>query len=325
VSPVAVDVHLEPDHALTMLRSDALNGLTKTPKELPPKWFYDERGSQLFDEITRLHEYYPTRREREILTRRAGEIAALTHASTLVELGSGTSDKTRLLLDALYATGRLHTFVPVDVSAEILVASADTITREYPGLAVHAVVGDFERHLGVLPRGEGPRLVAFLGGTIGNLYPHERALFFREIASILSPEDAFLLGTDLVKDTGRLNDAYNDARGVTAEFNRNVLRVLNRELGADFDIAAFDHVARYDEANAWIEMALRSRIDQVVNVDDLDLTVRFAAGEEMRTEISAKFTRLGVEEELAHAGLVIDRWWTDDSGDFALSLSTLRP
>ena len=325
MSPVAVDIHLEPDHALTMLRADALHGLTRSPKELPPKWFYDERGSQLFDEITRLPEYYPTRREREILTRRAGEIAALTGASILVELGSGTSDKTRLLLDAFYATGRLRTFVPVDVSTEILVASADSITSEYPGLAVHAVVGDFERHLSVLPRGEGRRLVAFLGGTIGNLYPAERSRFFREIATLLSPGDAFLLGTDLVKDTARLHAAYNDSRGVTAEFNRNVLRVLNRELGATFDVRAFDHVARYDEENAWIEMALRSQADQTVRIDDLDLTVWFAAGEEMRTEISAKFTRSGIESELADAGLAVERWWTDDASDFALSLSTLRP
>jgi L-histidine Nalpha-methyltransferase len=323
VSPVtAIDVHLEPRYMRDALRGDALQGLTASPKELPPKWFYDERGSQLFDEITRLEEYYPTRREREILRAHSLDIAELSQADVLIELGSGTSEKTRLLLDAMYASGRLRGFVPFDVSAETLRDAAAAVAEEYQGVSVHGVVGDFERHLDLLPPG-GQRLIAFLGGTIGNLYPAPRARFLRAIASAMEPGDAFLLGTDLVKDPARLHAAYDDARGVTAEFNRNVLRVLNRELGADFDPTAYEHVARYDTTNAWIEMALRSAVDQTVFVDDLDLTVAFRAGEEMRTEISAKFRPEGVERELKEAGLSLAHRWLDDAGDFAVSLAFL--
>src|SRR5260221_4437543 len=304
------------------LRGDALRGLTATPKELPPKWFYDERGSQLFDEITRLDEYYPTRRERQILRAHSFDIANVSEADVLIELGSGTSEKTRLLLDAMYASGRLRGFVPFDVSAETLRDAASAVAQEYEGVWVHGVVGDFERHLELLPGG-GKRLIAFLGGTIGNLYPAPRARFLRGIAGAMRPGDAFLLGTDLVKDHARLHAAYNDARGVTAEFNRNVLRVLNRELGADFDPSAFEHVARYDADNEWIEMALLSTSDQTVFIDDLDLTVAFGAGEEIRTEISAKFRPEGVERELRKAGLTPVHRWTDDAGDFAVSLATL--
>jgi L-histidine N-alpha-methyltransferase len=317
---VAVDVHLRAGDLARALEADVRRGLTATPKVLPPKWFYDDAGSALFDEITRLPEYYPTRCERAILEARAVEIAALTQADTLVELGSGTSEKTRLLLDALYAAGTLRRFVPFDVSDKTLRDAAHAIDAEYPGVAVHAVVGDFEHHLGELPNA-GHRLVAFLGGTIGNLVPTERARFLASIGADLGPHDALLLGTDLVKDADRLRAAYDDGAGVTARFNKNLLAVLNRELGADFDADAFDHVALWDPEHEWIEMRLRSRVDQTVKVRDLGLAVEFGAGEEMRTEVSAKFRREGVEAELAAAGMRLERWWTDPDGDFALSLA----
>jgi L-histidine N-alpha-methyltransferase len=313
---ITVDVHLGPSDMQEALRSDARRGLTAAPKELPPKWFYDDRGSQLFDEITRLPEYYPTRAERAILEARAGEIAAATGADTLVELGSGTSTKTRLLLDALAA----RRYVPFDVSEATLRAAAGELAAAYPGLAVHGVVGDFERHLSLVPSG-GRRLIAFLGGTIGNLDPAQRAKFLGEVAAGMAPGDSLLLGTDLVKDVGRLVAAYDDAAGVTAEFNRNVLLVLNRELDADLDPRRFEHVARWDAEEEWIEMRLRSVGAQSVAVRALGLDVDFADGEEMRTEISSKFRRAGVESELAGAGLDLRHWWTDPAGDFALSLA----
>ncbi len=319
---ISVEVHLQPAELAAALRADVRAGLTASPKELPPKWFYDHHGSELFDEITRLDEYYPTRREREILRREAGAIASFG-ADTLVELGSGSSDKTRLLLDAMVRDGRLTRYVPFDVSEAFLRESAATLATEYPTLAIHAVVGDFERHLSTLPGG-GRRLVAFLGGTIGNLAPAERRGFLAEMASVLSPGDGLLLGTDLVKDPERLVRAYDDARGVTAAFDKNVLAVINRELGADFDLDAFDHVARWDAEAEWIEMLLRSTRDQQVHVTALGLDVDLAAGEEVRTEISAKFRRDRVAHELEAAGLALDRWWTDAAGDFALSLSVVR-
>lgn len=320
-SRVRVDVHLGPEDLGDALRADALRGLTSSPKVLPPKWFYDEEGCRLFDEITRLPEYYPTRAEREILAACAGDIAARTGADTLVELGSGTSEKTRLLLDALAAKGTLRRFVPFDVSEPTLRDAAGAIELEYPGVDVHAVVGDFEHHLGLLP-GRGVRLVAFLGSTIGNLEPDARIRFYEAIAAGLGPDDAFLLGTDLVKDVARLEAAYDDSAGITAAFNRNVLRVLNRELGCDFVPERFEHVARWNAAEEWIEMRLRSEMAQSVHAAELDLDVLFAAGEEMRTEISAKFRPEGVERELAAAGLAVTEWWTDPAGDFALSLSS---
>ncbi|NEM05750.1 L-histidine N(alpha)-methyltransferase [Geodermatophilus normandii] len=312
--------HLAPDAARAALRADALAGLTATPKSLPPRWFYDARGSELFDEITRLPEYYPTRAERAVLEAHADEMARASGAEVLVELGSGTSEKTRLLLDALTRAGTLRRFVPFDVDPTVLEAAGAAIGAQYPGIAVDAVVGDFTEHLTLLPR-SGRRLVAFLGSTIGNLEPGPRAAFLAELAGTLAPGDSFLLGTDLVKDPGRLVRAYDDAAGVTAAFNRNVLAVLDRELGADFDPAAFDHVALWDAEREWIEMRLRSRAEQVVTVPALDLTVRFAAGEELRTEVSAKFRRAGVQAELAAAGLRMTHWWTDPDGDFAVSLA----
>lgn len=317
---VRVDVHLAAQDLNDALRGDAQRGLTGAPKDLPPKWFYDDRGSQLFDEITRLEEYYPTRCERAILEARADEIAVASGADTLIELGSGTSEKTRLLLDALARAGHLQRFVPFDVSEMTLRDAAHSIAGEHPGIDVHAVVGDFEHHLDRLPGG-GRRLIAFLGGTIGNLPPDTRSELLASVAAGMQPGDSFLLGTDLVKDVDRLVAAYDDAAGVTAAFNRNVLAVMNRELGADFDLDAFEHVARWNPDDEWIEMWLRSPAAQTVKVPELDLIVEFGAGEEMRTEISAKFRRAGAEAELAAAGLELTQWWTDAAGDFAVSLS----
>jgi L-histidine Nalpha-methyltransferase len=302
------------------LREDVRAGLTASPKSLPPKWFYDERGSELFDKITRLDEYYPTRAERAILGAAAAQIAAASQADTLVELGSGAADKTRLLLDALRDGGTLRSYVPVDVSESALVAGARRVLAEYPGLAVRAVVSDFEEHLG-LPAGGGRRLVAFLGSTIGNLIPAQRAVFLASLRARLQPGDALLLGTDLVKDPAVLLAAYDDSAGVTAAFNKNILSVLNSELGADFDLDAFEHVAYWDPDAEWIEMRLRSVVRQRVRLPELDLAVTFAAGEQMRTEVSAKFRRDGVAKELAAAGFSMRSWWTDEGGRFGLSLS----
>ena len=354
----SIELRLPPDYRAASLRKDALAGLTAVPKSLPPKWFYDAEGSALFEKITELPEYYPTRAERSILQAVAPEIAARTGAAVLAELGSGSSDKTRLLLSALREAGTLRAYVPVDVSESALVQAGDALAGEYPGLAVHAIVADFGLDLGLAGDGAsaststngdsangdsangdsangdsangdsaggggpaGPRLVAFLGSTIGNMEPAERASFLRRVRAQLRPGDTFLLGTDLVKDPAVLVAAYDDAAGVTAAFNRNVLSVLNAELGADFDLDTFEHVALWDAQNEWIEMRLRSTAAQRVRVRDLGLTVEFGDGEEMRTEVSAKFRRDGVRAELAAAGLAMRDWWTDANGQFGLSLS----
>jgi L-histidine Nalpha-methyltransferase len=313
--------HLAADSAAQALREDVRDGLTQTPKSLPPKWFYDSVGSDLFDRITRLPEYYPTRTEAQILRARSAEIAVASGADTLVELGSGTSEKTRMLLDALRDSGSLRRFIPFDVDAGVLNAAGAAIQREYPGVEIDAVCGDFEEHLDEIPR-VGRRLVAFLGSTIGNLTPGPRADFLAALSETLRPGDSLLLGTDLVKDVGRLVRAYDDSAGVTAKFNRNVLAVVNRELDADFDLDAFDHVARWNTEDERIEMWLRATSAQRVHIAALDLVVDFAAGEEMLTEVSCKFRPDGVEAELAAAGLQRTHWWTDHAGDFGLSLST---
>ncbi|GAA4326455.1 L-histidine N(alpha)-methyltransferase [Streptomyces venetus] len=320
MSPFHVTRTLPEDATDAALRADVHRGLTGRPKTLPPKWFYDAHGSDLFEEITELPEYYPTRAEREILLARSGDIAAATRARTLVELGSGSSEKTRHLLDALT---ELRTYVPVDVSESALTQAGQALAAERPGLDVHALIADFTAEL-TLPDTPGPRLVAFLGGTIGNLLPAERAAFLASVRALLAPGDALLLGTDLVKDEEVLVRAYDDAAGVTAAFNKNVLTVINRELGADFEPDAFDHVARWDAGHEWIEMRLRSRTAQTVKVPALDLAVDFAAGEEMRTEVSAKFRQEGVRAELFASGLELAHWWTDGAGRFALSLSVAR-
>lgn len=317
---VSLSNYLAADSAAEALRRDVRQGLGGSPKSLPPKWFYDSVGSDLFDQITRLPEYYPTRTEAAILRARAADIAVGSGADTLVELGSGTSEKTRILLDALRESGTLRRFIPFDVDATILESAGAVIGAEYPGIEIDAVCGDFEEHLGKIPA-VGRRLMVFLGSTIGNLTAGPRADFLGALADCLQPGDALLLGTDLVKDVGRLVRAYDDAAGVTARFNKNVLAVVNRELDDDFDVEAFEHVARWNPDEERIEMWLRATTAQRVHVGDLDMTVDFAAGEEMLTEVSCKFRPDGVAGELAAAGLRRIEWWTDRDGDFGLSLA----
>ncbi len=318
---IAIDVHLDADAAAKMAR-DVRAGLCVYPKEVAPKYFYDDRGSGLFEQITELPEYYPTRAERQILEQRSGEIhIAAGCPSTLIELGSGSAAKTRHLLSAMRDCHSLETYVPVDISKEITERTATELVEEYPGLDVHGLVCDFEQHLERVPHGTDRRMIAFLGGTIGNLYPRQRHAFLERIAALLGPDDHLLLGTDLIKDRTRLEAAYNDSAGITAEFNKNVLAVLNNQLGADFDLEAFEHVARYDDEAERMDIRLRSLADQEVRLDDLDLEISFAAGEEMRTEISTKFTRERLESVYAGAGLELRGWFTDAAGDYALSLA----
>jgi L-histidine Nalpha-methyltransferase len=315
-----LDIHLTDSDADTALRADARAGLTAVPKMLPPKWFYDARGSELFEQITELPEYYPTRTERALLEGSADAIAVTSGADTLVELGSGSSAKTRLLLDAFRRAGALRRYVPQDVSEPALRQAMSALTAEYPDLEVHGVVGDFTAHLHRLPP-QGRRMVAFLGGTIGNLLPPERTEFLRELRGALRPGEQFLLGTGLVVDPAVLVPAYDDAAGVTAEFNRNVLHVLNRELRADFDVDAFAHRAIWDPEHERIEMRLVAGRAMTVTVAELDLTVGFAAGEEMCTEVSSKFRLPGVGAMLAEAGFSVVRSWTDRDERMALTLA----
>jgi L-histidine N-alpha-methyltransferase len=308
------------------LADDVLDGLTRPFKELPPKHFYDAHGAELFDQICDLPEYYPTRCEREILQNRSAEIVALTGAGELVELGSGTAAKTALLLGAMHDAGTLERFVPIDVTETMVRASAQRLVEQFDGLRVHGIVGDFERHLGHVPEpiDGAPRIVAFLGGTIGNFTPGSRRRFLRSLSRLLGPDDFLLVGTDLVKDPAIIEAAYDDSAGVTAAFNRNVLTVVNRELDANFEPDAFDHVAFFDRDREWIEMRLRARLPQRVTIGQLGLNLTFAAGEELRTEISAKFTRERVEGDLAAAGMELVEQLTDENGLFALNLARLR-
>jgi L-histidine N-alpha-methyltransferase len=305
-----------------VLADDVLDGLTRPFKELPPKHFYDARGSELFEQICQLPEYYPTRTEREILERHAADIIAQTGARELVELGSGSAEKARILLDAMAENGGVRRYIPLDVSEQALQQAAQELVDDYDGLRVEGVVGDFERHLDSVPAGDGEtRIVALLGGTIGNFPPGTRRRLLRQIRSLLGPRDHLLLGTDLVKDPDVIEAAYDDSQGITAEFNRNVLRVLNRELGADFAIDAFEHVAFFDRQHEWIEMRLKALRPQSVLIERLGLRVEFEAGEELRTEISAKFTRRRLETDLAAAGLRLAGWYTDSQDLFAVSLA----
>jgi L-histidine Nalpha-methyltransferase len=318
---VQVDSWLSQDDERS-LANDVLDGLTKPFKELSPKHFYDARGSELFARICELPEYYPTRTELGILRAHADEIVAATGAGELVELGAGASDKARLLLDAMLRAGTLRRYIPLDVSETVVRDAARSLVEDYPGLHVHGVIGDLERHLEHVPDADGvPRLVALLGGTIGNFPPGTRRAVLSKIAALLGPDDRLLLGTDLIKDKDVIEAAYNDSEGVTAEFNRNLLHVVNRELDADFAPENFDHVAFFDRRHEWVEMRLRARRPCSVLVGDLDLRVEFAAGEELRTEISAKFTREHVESDLAAAGLQLEQWFTDDDDLFGISLS----
>ena len=315
----SIDIHLPPDFAARALETDVRRGLSASPKSLPPKWFYDKVGSDLFEEITRLPEYYPTRAEAEILQRAAGAIAVASGADTLVELGSGSSTKTRLLLDALQSRHTLREYIALDVSAAAIEGAASTLVDDYPRLSVHGLVADFDHHLDLIPRG-GSRLIAFLGGTIGNFEPAARHQFLTDIANQMDADDTFLLGTDLVKSPDVLIPAYDDSQGVTAAFNRNVLSVINRQLDADFVVEAFDHVAVWDADNEWIEMRLRASKAMTVHIRELEMTVSFDEGEQLRTEISAKFRRDTLRADMARAGFVERSWWTDRQDRFALSL-----
>jgi L-histidine Nalpha-methyltransferase len=318
--PIEIEVDLPAGGRLAGLAEDVREGLSCPFKELPPKYFYDARGSKLFERITELPEYYPTRAERSILESGAAEIVAAAGPTTLIELGSGAAAKTRYLLDAMRDAGSLETYVPVDISEEITRRVAEELVSEYDGLRVHGVVCDYETHLERVPREEGG-LIAFLGGTIGNFRPGPRRSFLARIATLMYPGDRFLLGTDLVKDPGVLEAAYNDSQGITAEFNKNVLRVLNRELNAGFEPDGFEHVAFWDADNEWIDIRLRSLVEQFIDILDLDMQVHFARNEEMRTEISTKFTRERLEASYADAGLELVEWWTDLEELFALSLA----
>ena len=301
------------------LREATLRGLRREPKALPTVWLYDERGSQLYEEITRLPEYYLPRREREILRAHSPEIASRTQARTLVELGAGNAQRTRLLLDAL--AGTLERFVPLDVSEEFLHATADAVAEEYPRIAVEPFVGDFERDLRSLPAG-GPRLIALLGSTIGNFYPSQRRRFLGAVAAALEDDDAFLVGVDLVKDVTRLEAAYNDERGVTETFVRNALTAVNRELGATFDQGRFSYDAYWDRERGWMDIGFRARQQHTVSLGALELEVAFAEDEQLRVEVSSKFSREPFELEARDAGLCVDGWWMDGAGDFALALMT---
>jgi L-histidine N-alpha-methyltransferase len=315
-----LDIHRSTEDMTEALRADVRAGLTAPQKSLPPKWFYDRHGSELFEEITALPEYYPTRCEREILAGKAGEIARVTGAHTLVELGSGSSEKTRLLLDSLTQHGTLAAFVPLDVSKSALAEATEAIAADYPKLVVRGVVGDFTEHLDLLP-GEPPRLVAFLGGTIGNFLPAERAKFLASVRGVLEPGEWLLLGTDLVKDRETLERAYDDSAGVTAEFNKNVLSVINERLGADFAVESFIHESYWDEDEEWIEMRLRAREETDVRIPGADLEVHFDEGEYVRTEISAKFRPERIGAELMAAGFAVEQWWTDTEDRYGVTLA----
>lgn len=318
-----IEVHLTREDLDTALRVEARIGLTSDPKWLPPKWFYDARGSELFDRITRLPEYYPTRTERELLRATAAGIAAASSARTLVELGSGSSEKTRLLLGALTERGALTRYVPQDVSVAALDAAVHAVAGDFPSLTVHGIVSDFTDTLHLLPSGD-QRMIAFLGGTLGNLLPDERAEFLASVAGALDEGEQLLLGVGLVTDPAVMVAAYDDAAGVTAQFNRNVLAVLDERLGANFDARRFRHVAIWDESAEWIEMRVEATEPMTVTVPAIDLEVSFAAGEQLRTEVSAKFRVEGIGKELDAAGFDTDRVWTDRGRRFALVLANRR-
>ena len=309
------------DRAERSLPGDVLEGLTSSPKCIAPKHFYDARGSALFEDITRLPEYYPTRAEREILSTHGHQIAQITKTRELVELGSGAAEKALLLIEPMLAEESLERYVPVDVSETALREASEAIATLHPELTIHGAVADITRHLGDLPQSSGGRTVALLGGTIGNFRPSDRIRLLREMATFAGHHGHVLIGMDKVKDPAVLVAAYDDAAGVTAQFNLNLLAVINRELGADFKQEDFAHVALWDSENEWIEMRLRALRDVTVTIRDLNLKVSFAEGEELQTETSAKFTRSGAEAELTAAGLQPVNWFEDEAGRFALALA----
>jgi L-histidine N-alpha-methyltransferase len=320
---VAPDVRLDiyrGEEWINSFANDVRAGLTHDPPILAPKYFYDQRGSELFDQICELPEYYPTRTERSILERRGADIVDAAEATALVELGSGSSEKTEYLLRPLLASLGEALYVPIDFSEYAVREAAVRLIGDYPGLRVHGVIGDFEKHLGGLPESDA-RLFAFLGGTIGNFEAQQMTYFLRRLAFLAEPGDRFLIGIDLQKDIAELEAAYNDSAGITAEFNKNVLASINANLGGNFDLAAWEHVAFYDSENNWIEMRLRATESQVVRIAAIDTTLDFVPGDEIRTEISRKFTREGFADDLEQGGLRLDEWYTDDDERFALALA----
>ncbi|MFI8566388.1 L-histidine N(alpha)-methyltransferase [Rhodococcus sp. NPDC078407] len=315
-----VEVHLADTALVDELRKDVRDGLTSTPKWLSPKYFYDALGSELFEQITVLPEYYPTRTERALLEEHALDIAEATESTMLIELGSGSSEKTKILLSAGVKYGSLKSYVPQDVSVTALEGAIEQITQEFPALEVRGIVSDFTDTLHNLPSDQA-RTIAFLGGTLGNLIPEERREFLGAIAAALDTGEHLLLGVGLVIDPDVLVPAYDDAAGVTAQFNRNVLAVINSRLGGNFDIESFEHVALWNAEQEWIEMRLRATSPQEVYLADLDLHVQFDAGEDLRTEISAKFRPEGITEELAAVGFDVEHLWSDAESRFALILA----
>ncbi|HTE06315.1 MAG TPA: L-histidine N(alpha)-methyltransferase [Planctomycetota bacterium] len=308
--------------ARTRMARDIRAGLASRPRSLPCMYFYDDAGSDLFEEITRQPEYYQTRTEEALLAGLAGPLVAQLQPRELVELGSGAGRKIRLLLGAMRARGLLERCVLFDVNELYLRSSVARLSAEYPEAAVCGVGGDFQRDLARLARSPGGprRLVLFLAGTIGNIAPAEVPAFLCRVRPLLASGDGLLVGVDVVKDRAALEAAYNDRAGVTAAFNRNILAVVNRGLGADFDLQAWEHVAVWDERHAWIEMRLRSRADQRVTIPALGLELDFRRGEELRTEISAKYTRESFAARLEGTGLRLQRWDTDPAARFALAL-----
>jgi L-histidine Nalpha-methyltransferase len=321
--PVRIDDHLGGGGPTDSMAADVRAGFARQPRELSPKYFYDARGSELFDRITALPEYYPARCERALLNRHAPELVSDTGARELVEIGSGMASKTRALLYAMAGAGTLRRYVPFDVDRSVVESCARELTEHYPGLAVHGVVGDFGKHLELLPDGK-ERVFAFLGGTVGNLHPPERADFLSRLQALMDPTDRLIVGTGLVADRAVMEAAYNDSQGVTAEFNRNLLRVLNHGLEADFDVDEFEHRAFFDAERSWIEMRLRARGEQSVRIEGADLDVHFADGEELRTEISCKFTPDRVRDDLEAAGLTLDSFLSDEEELFALAVASRR-
>jgi L-histidine N-alpha-methyltransferase len=320
-----LDRHLPPDLLIKALRADAREGLTASPKYIPSKWLFDSAGTRLWEEITHLPEYYPFRTEYGILQTVAPEIAATTRASSIIELGSGSANKTTVLLGALRRTGTIRTYTSIDISESALIAAGSRVTAEYPGLSVRTVLADFETQAEAIAAQKcpAPRLVLFLGGTIGQLMPHQRAEFLRRLHGLFHQGDMLLLGVDLVKDPAELMAAYNDSAGVSTAFNKNLLAVLNAHVGADFNLDTFDYVVTWHDEAQRLEMWEQSRINQSVHLSEIDLFVDFAAGERIWTATSAKFQRDGVRSELDCAGFSLDHWWTDPNARYALSLSTL--
>lgn len=314
-----LDVHVGPDAGST-LAQDVREGLAEPPRALPPKHFYDARGSELFDAICDTPEYYVMRSEQALLEEVVDDLVADAAPTDLVELGSGAARKTRALLEAMLRHTDQVRYVPLDVSGPMLRRSAAALLEDYPTLRVHGVVADYERHLDRIPEGD-RRLIAFLGSTLGNFDDDGAVTFLRNVAAHMRPQDRLLLGLDLVKSPQVLHAAYNDAQGVTAAFNKNVLAVINAQLGADFDLAAFEHVARFVPERSQMEMFLVSRVPQTVRIERLEMTVELAAKEAIHTEISRKFTREGAARTLARAGLSIERWDTSPDGYFALALA----